>query len=65
MNESDRAAFADADHEYDALALPCDIMDQIEDLWLNRQRAAAAKLLSKHTTLTTTEARALLRRVYG
>ena len=65
MNESDRAAFADADHEYDALGLPSDIMDQIEVLWIDRQPADAAKLLSKHTTLTTTEARALLRRVYG
>ena len=65
MNESNRAAFADADHEYDALALPSDIMDQIEALWLVDGRATAAKLLSEHTTLTTAEARALLRRVYG
>jgi hypothetical protein len=65
MNEATRAAFADADAEYDALALPGDVMDEIEHLWLDRQRAAAAKLLSENTTLITAEARALLRRVYG
>jgi hypothetical protein len=64
MNESDRAAFYEAEEEYDALGLDAATLDEIEDRWLRGDKATASKLLRDKSDLTLAEARKLLARVY-
>lgn len=64
MNESDQAALADADAEYDELNLSPDVGQQVEDLWLDGHKVAACRILRDNSNLTLAKARKLLSRVY-
>jgi hypothetical protein len=74
VNEADRAAHADAEHEYESWwnkGVTTEIDEEIQRLWGpdRKSRARCVELLTQATGLTSAEDRnyfrALLRRVYG
>jgi hypothetical protein len=67
MNEANRAAFAEAENDLEALGVDAEILDEVEKLWLRGDQIPAAWMLAKATSgdLSFPQAKKLLCRVYG